>query len=167
MELETYWSAFLGVESTITFGMGFATNSMNIPGNRSFFFNQFNNFSAIAGPGCLILSDELNHASLVLGIRLSGAKCIVYKHNDMVDLENKLRDAIITGQDRIFRPYKKIIIVVEGIYSMEGSVVNLKKVIELKKKYKAYLYLDEAHSIGALGSGGRGVVQHFGTEALF
>ena len=85
----------------------------------------------------------------------------------MVDLENKLRDAIITGQDRIFRPYKKIIIVVEGIYSMEGSVVNLKKVIELKKKYKAYLYLDEAHSIGALGSGGRGVVQHFGTEALF
>ena len=81
----------------------------------------------------------------------------------MQDLENKLRDAIITGQDRIFRPYKKIIIVVEGIYSMEGSVVNLKKVIELKKKYKAYLYLDEAHSIGALGSGGRGVVQHFGS----
>jgi len=147
VELEAYWSAFLGVESTITFGMGFATNSMNIP--------------AIAGPGCLILSDELNHASLVLGIRLSGAKCVVYKHNDMVDLENKLRDAIITGQERILRPYKKIIIVVEGIYSMEGSVVNLKKVIELKKKYKAYLYLDEAHSIGALGSGGRGVVQHF------
>lgn len=118
---------------------------------------------AIAGPGCLILSDELNHASLVLGIRLSGAKTIVYKHNDMEDLENQLRNAIINGQDRTFRPYKKIIIVVEGIYSMEGSVVNLPKVIELKRKYNAYLYLDEAHSIGALGAGGRGVVEHFGT----
>jgi serine palmitoyltransferase len=111
----------------------------------------------------LILSDELNHASLVLGIRLSGAKAIVYKHNDMEDLENQLRNAVINGQDRTFRPYKKIIIVVEGIYSMEGSVVNLPKVIELKKKYNAYLYLDEAHSIGALGAGGRGVVEHFGT----
>ncbi|CBY09136.1 unnamed protein product [Oikopleura dioica] len=147
LELEEIWSAFLGVEATITFGMGFATNSLNIP--------------AIAGPSCLILSDELNHASLVLGIRLSGAKTIVYKHNDMQDLENKIRNAIINGQDRTFRPYKKIIIVVEGIYSMEGSVVNLPKVIELKKKYNAYLYLDEAHSIGALGSCGRGVVEHF------
>ncbi len=122
---------------------------------------------AIAGPSCLILSDELNHASLVLGIRLSGAKTIVYKHNDMEDLENKIRNAIINGQDRTFRPYKKIIIVVEGIYSMEGSVVNLPKVIELKKKYNTYLYLDEAHSIGALGSCGRGVVEHFGTFLIF
>ena len=81
----------------------------------------------------------------------------------MEDLENQLRNAVINGQDRTFRPYKKIIIVVEGIYSMEGSVVNLPKVIELKKKYNAYLYLDEAHSIGALGAGGRGVVEHFGT----
>lgn len=148
--LEQMWSTFLGTEASLTFGMGFATNSMNIP--------------ALVGKGSLILSDELNHTSLILGCRLSGAKILVYRHNDMNHLEEVLRRAIVTGQDRTFRPYKKIMIVVEGIYSMEGSVVDIKKVIELKKKYKAYLYLDEAHSIGALGSSGRGVVEHAGCD---
>ena len=112
--------------------------------------------------GSLIISDELNHASLVLGCRLSGAKIVVYRHNDMQHLEEVLRRYIVNGQDRTFRPYKKILIIVEGIYSMEGSVINLKEIIALKKKYKAYVYLDEAHSIGALGKNGRGVVEHFG-----
>ena len=80
----------------------------------------------------------------------------------MAHLEEVLRDSIIEGQPRTHRPWKKILIVVEGVYSMEGSVVNLPEVIALKKKYKAYLYLDEAHSIGALGKTGRGVVEHFG-----
>ena len=146
--LEKKWSQFLGVEDSITFGMGFATNSMNIP--------------ALVGPGSLILSDELNHASLVLGCRLSGAKVMIYKHNDTKQLEQILRRVIVTGQERTFRPYKKILIIVEGIYSMEGSIVSLKKIIELKKKYKAYLYVDEAHSIGALGETGRGVVEETG-----
>ena len=82
--------------------------------------------------------------------------------NDMQHLEEVLRRYIVNGQDRTFRPYKKILIIVEGIYSMEGSVINLKEIIALKKKYKAYVYLDEAHSIGALGKNGRGVVEHFG-----
>ena len=112
--------------------------------------------------GSLIISDELNHASLVLGCRLSGAKIVVYRHNDMQHLEEVLRRYIVNGQDRTFRPYKKILIIVEGIDSMEGSVINLKEIIALKKKYKAYVYLDEAHSIGALGKNGRGVVEHFG-----
>ena len=80
----------------------------------------------------------------------------------MKHLEDVLRKCVITGQDRTFRPYKKILIIVEGIYSMEGSIVKLKEVIRLKKKYKAYVYLDEAHSIGALGKTGRGVVEHTG-----
>ena len=79
-------------------------------------------------------------------------------------LEKVIRDAIVHGQDRTHRPFKKILIIVEGIYSMEGSIVNLPKVIELKKKYNCYLYVDEAHSIGALGKTGRGVVEHFGAD---
>ncbi|XP_046872786.1 serine palmitoyltransferase 2 [Hypomesus transpacificus] len=149
-EMEKLVATFLGVESAMTFGMGFATNSMNIP--------------ALMGKGCLILSDELNHASLVLGARLSGSTIRVYKHNNMQSLEKLLRDAIVHGQPRTHRPWKKILIMVEGIYSMEGSIVRLPEVIALKKRYRAYLYLDEAHSIGALGPGGRGVVEYFGLD---
>uniref|UniRef100_H3B216 serine C-palmitoyltransferase n=1 Tax=Latimeria chalumnae TaxID=7897 RepID=H3B216_LATCH len=151
-ELEELVAQFLGVEAAMTFGMGFATNSMNIP--------------ALAGKGCLILSDELNHASLVLGARLSGATIRVFKHNNMQSLEKLLKDAIVHGQPRTHRPWKKILILVEGIYSMEGSIVRLPEVIALKKKYKAYLYLDEAHSIGALGPSGRGVVEYFGLDPM-
>uniref|UniRef100_A0A8K9UG87 serine C-palmitoyltransferase n=1 Tax=Oncorhynchus mykiss TaxID=8022 RepID=A0A8K9UG87_ONCMY len=149
-ELEQLVARFLGVESSMAFGMGFATNSMNIP--------------ALAGKGCLILSDELNHASLVLGARLSGSIIRVFKHNNMVSLEKLLRDAIVHGQPRTRRPWKKILILVEGIYSMEGSIVRLPEVIALKKRYKAFLYLDEAHSIGALGPRGGGVVDYFALD---
>uniref|UniRef100_A0A3Q4HM19 Serine palmitoyltransferase, long chain base subunit 2b n=1 Tax=Neolamprologus brichardi TaxID=32507 RepID=A0A3Q4HM19_NEOBR len=113
-EMEQLVARFLGVESAMAFGMGFATNSMNIPA-------------------------------------LMGKKL--------------LRDAIVHGQPRTHRPWKKILIVVEGIYSMEGSIVRLPEVIALKKRYKAYLYLDEAHSIGALGPNGRGVVDYFGLDS--
>ncbi|XP_047467413.1 serine palmitoyltransferase 2-like isoform X2 [Mugil cephalus] len=149
-EMEKLVAKFLGVESAMGFGMGFATNSMNIP--------------ALTGKGCLILSDELNHASLVLGARLSGSTIRVFKHNNMQSLEKLLREAIVHGQPRTHRPWKKILIVVEGIYSMEGSIVRLPEVIALKKRYRAYLYLDEAHSIGALGPRGRGVVDYFGLD---
>ncbi|MBN3279356.1 SPTC2 palmitoyltransferase, partial [Polyodon spathula] len=149
-ELEKLVARFLGVEAAMAFGMGFATNSMNIP--------------ALVGKGCLILSDELNHASLVLGARLSGATIRVFKHNNMQSLEKLLKDAIVHGQPRTHRPWKKILILVEGIYSMEGSIIRLPEVIALKKKYKAFLYLDEAHSIGALGPSGKGVVEYFGLD---
>ncbi|KAM6997956.1 serine palmitoyltransferase 3 [Tautogolabrus adspersus] len=146
-ELEQLVAEFLGVESSMIFGMGFATNSMNIP--------------ALVGKGCLILSDELNHTSLILGARLSGATIRVFKHNNMHSLEKMLREAVVSGQPRTHRPWKKILIMVEGIYSMEGSVVRLPEIVALKKKYKAYLYLDEAHSIGAVGRSGRGVTELF------
>ncbi|CAG2120061.1 unnamed protein product, partial [Medioppia subpectinata] len=104
-ELESRLAEYLGVESTIVFGMGFATNAANLP--------------TLAGKGSLIISDEYNHASLILGCRKSGASIAVFKHNDMKDLESKIRLNIIAGQRRTHRPWKKIIIVVEGIYSME------------------------------------------------
>ncbi|KAM3930740.1 serine palmitoyltransferase 3-like [Leptodactylus fuscus] len=147
-ELEDLVAKFTNTEAAMVFSMGFATNSTNIP--------------ALVGKGCLILSDELNHTSLVLGARLSGATIRIFKHNNMQNLEKLLRDAVVYGQPRTHRAWKKILILVEGIYSMEGSIVRLPEIIALKKKYKAYLYLDEAHSIGAVGPTGRGVVEYFG-----
>uniref|UniRef100_A0A8D0ECJ4 serine C-palmitoyltransferase n=1 Tax=Salvator merianae TaxID=96440 RepID=A0A8D0ECJ4_SALMN len=150
IELENLVAQFLGVEASLSFGMGFATNSMNIP--------------ALVGKGCLILSDELNHVSLILGARLSGATIRIFKHNNMQSLEKLLKDAVIYGQPRSRRAWKKILILVEGIYSMEGSIVRLPEIVALKRKYKAYIYLDEAHSIGAVGPTGRGVVEYFGMD---
>ncbi|XP_048761651.2 serine palmitoyltransferase 2-like isoform X1 [Ostrea edulis] len=149
-ELDELVADYLGVEAAITVPMGFATNSMNMP--------------ALVGKGCLILSDELNHASLILGCRLSGAQIRTFKHNCMEDLEKKLREAIIDQQPRTHRKWDKILIVVEGIYSMEGTIVKLPDVVRLKRKYKAFVYLDEAHSIGAIGSHGKGVVDYFGMD---
>uniref|UniRef100_A0A1B0CL42 serine C-palmitoyltransferase n=2 Tax=Lutzomyia longipalpis TaxID=7200 RepID=A0A1B0CL42_LUTLO len=147
-ELEALTAEFLNVDDAIVFGMGFATNSLNLP--------------TLLSPGCLCVSDEKNHASIILGLRLSGAKTVVFKHNNMRDLERVLETNIINGQPGSGAPWKKILIVVEGIYSMEGSIVKLPEIIALKKKYKAYLYLDEAHSIGASGPHGRGIVDYFG-----
>jgi len=84
---------------------------------------------------------------------------------DPQDLERVLRQAIAEGQPRTHRNWKKILIVVEGIYSMEGEILRLPEIIEIKKKYKAYLYVDEAHSIGALGSHAKGVCDYYGTTS--
>ncbi|XP_055333076.1 serine palmitoyltransferase 2-like [Paramacrobiotus metropolitanus] len=150
LELENLVARFVGCEAAVTFGMGFATNSMNIP--------------ELIDKNCAVLSDALNHCSIVTGVRLSGAFVKIFKHNDMKDLEQKLKELVIAGHPRTRRPFKKILIVVEGIYSMEGSICKLPEIIALKKKYKAYLFLDEAHSIGALGPHGRGVVDFFGLD---
>lgn len=149
-ELEKLTAKFLGVDDAIVFGMGFATNALNLP--------------SLVSRGCLVLSDEKNHASLILGLRLSGAMIRVFKHNDIGHLERNLKEAIVSGQPVSGQPWKKIVIVVEGVYSMEGSVVHLPEILELKKKYKAYLYLDEAHSIGAMGKHGRGVCDYYGID---
>jgi len=152
-ELEKTIARFVGQPAAMVFGMGFATNSTTIPALCSH-----------QGKGTLIISDTLNHASIVSGSRASGAVIRVFKHNDPRDLENLLRSAIIEGQPRTKRPWKKIIIIVEGVYSMEGEICRLPEITALKKKYKAYLYVDEAHSIGALGKTGRGVCEHWGVN---
>ncbi|XP_064402986.1 serine palmitoyltransferase 2-like [Halichondria panicea] len=149
-ELEHLVAEFVGKPAAMVFGMGFATNSTNIP--------------ALMGKGSLIISDQLNHTSLILGCRLSGSLIRTFKHNDMEGLEKVLRTAIIQGRPRTRKPWTKIMIVAEGVYSMEGSLANLPKIVELKKKYKAYLYLDEAHSIGAMGETGRGVAEYWGVD---
>jgi serine palmitoyltransferase len=149
-ELEKTVAKFVGKPAAMVFGMGYATNSTTIP--------------ALTGKGSLIISDSLNHASIVCGSKDSGAKIIVFKHNDVEDLEKVLRQAIVEGQPRTHRPWKKIVIIVEGIYSMEGEILKLPEIVALKKKYKAYLYVDEAHSIGALGKTGRGVCEHWGVN---
>ena len=121
-EAERVVSEFLGVEDCLIYGMGFATNSLTIP--------------LLMGKGCLVLSDEFNHKSIVEGIRHSGSKVKVFNHNDMTHLEQLLRSSIAHGQPRTRRPWKKVVIIVEGIYSMEGEFCPLNEVVALKKKYK-------------------------------
>lgn len=149
-EVEKMVARFVGKDDAIIFSMGFATNALMI--------------RSIVERGCLIISDVLNHTSLVFGSRFSGATIQKCQHNDMEDLERVLRKAISRGQPRTFRPWRKIIVIVEGLYSMEGSIVKLPELIELKKKYKFNLFVDEAHSVGALGSRGRGVCDFFGID---
>ncbi|RKO98070.1 hypothetical protein CXG81DRAFT_12982 [Caulochytrium protostelioides] len=148
--LEETVAEFVGQEAALVVNMGFATNSTTIP--------------ALVGKGCLIISDELNHASLVSGSRLSGANIRVFKHNNARDLEQVVRDAIAQGQDRTHRPWKKILVVIEGLYSMEGNICCLPEIVALRRKYGFYLYLDEAHSIGAMGPNGRGICDYFGVN---
>lgn len=144
---EALIARFMGTEDALVCSMGFATNSTFIP--------------ALAGKGSLIISDELNHTSMRVGIRQSGAEIRIFKHNNMSSLESVLREAISQGQPKTHRAWKKIVVIVEGLYSMEGTLLNLPKIVELKQKYKFYLYIDEAHSIGSLGSRGRGVTDYF------
>ncbi|KAG8940208.1 serine palmitoyltransferase component [Tulasnella sp. 424] len=150
IQTEQLVARFIGMEDALIASMGYATNSTTIP--------------ALVGKGCLVISDELNHASIRVGVRMSGASVRTFKHNNMQDLEHLLREVISQGQARTHRPWKKILVIVEGIYSMEGTLVNLPALVELKRKYKFYLYVDEAHSIGATGPHGRGVVDYFSID---
>ncbi|KAJ1799405.1 serine palmitoyltransferase component [Coemansia sp. RSA 2399] len=150
VDTEEMVARFVGAEAALIVSMGYATNALNIP--------------ALVSKGCLILSDELNHSSLVSGARLSGATIRVFSHNNARSLERELRRCISQGQQRTHRPWKKILVVVEGLYSMEGEMCCLPEIVELRRKYGFYLFVDEAHSIGALGKRGRGVCDHFGVD---
>ncbi|KAF8268339.1 serine palmitoyltransferase 2 [Lactarius quietus] len=116
----------------------------------------------VSSMGSLLISDEYNHASIRFGARLSGANVRTFKHNNMKSLESLLREVISQGQPKTHRPWKKILLIVEGLYSMEGTLLDLPGIMELKKKFRFYLFVDEAHSIGALGPHGRGVADYFG-----
>jgi len=157
----------------MVYGMGFATNSHTIP--------------ALFGPGDLILSDALNHTSIVEGARSSKAKVVPFKHNDPEDLEKTIHRMLQQGQPvpkgkkpaadvfgekenageaaADYKPWNRVCIIIEGIYSMEGEMCRLREMVDIKKKYKAYLYLDEAHSIGAIGRSGRGVCEYYDVDA--
>lgn len=150
VELERIVADFVGKDDALVFTMGYGTNATTLP--------------AIMGPGTLVISDSLNHTSLVNGSRGSQAQIRVFQHNDPVHLDAVLREAVTMGQPKHHRPWAKILVVIEGIYSMEGVVCRLPEVVKVCKKYKAYIYVDEAHSIGALGKTGRGVCEHTGVD---
>mmetsp|Transcript_3800 Transcript_3800/g.5654 ORF Transcript_3800/g.5654 Transcript_3800/m.5654 type:complete len:624 (+) Transcript_3800:130-2001(+) len=148
--LESLVAEFLGKEDAIVYNMGFNTNATTIP--------------ALLSKGDLLLSDESNHTSIVNGARASGAFVKTFRHNDACHLEAILKEAIVMGQPRTRRPWNKILVIVEGIYSMEGEYCNLRAISQVCKQYKAYLYLDEAHSIGAMGVTGRGCCEYTGVN---
>ena len=146
--LEKELAKFLHKEDCIVVPMGFATNSTLIP--------------ILVGKGDIIFSDMLNHCSMISGMRASKAKIMKFKHNDMIDLRNQLKE--LTADKEKSKQIRKIIVIVEGLYSMEGEFCKLKELIALKKAYGFYLYVDEAHSIGALGATGRGICEHLGCD---
>lgn len=141
---------FVGQEDAVLISQGYGTNAFI--------------FACIADTKTLIISDSLNHASTRFGVRVSGASVKVFEHNNTVALEKVIRDAIAQGQPKTHRPWGKIIIAVEGLYSMEGNMCNLPEILRLKEKYKCYLFMDEAHSIGALGPHGQGICDYFGID---
>ncbi|MDE5070134.1 MAG: aminotransferase class I/II-fold pyridoxal phosphate-dependent enzyme [Trichodesmium sp. St4_bin8_1] len=139
-ELEREIADFIGVEDSILYVGGHATNVTTI--------------SHLFGQNDLILHDSLSHNSIFQGCLLSGATIIAFPHNDWEALDRLLRD-------RRHR-YKRVLIAIEGVYSTDGDIPELPKFIEIKKHYKAFLMVDEAHSIGTLGKHGRGISEYFG-----
>ncbi|WP_454784545.1 aminotransferase class I/II-fold pyridoxal phosphate-dependent enzyme [Legionella sp. WA2024007413] len=142
-ELEAELAKLLGVEDAIVFTSGHATNVMTI--------------AHLYGPDDLILHDELAHNSLVLGAVYSRATRIAFPHNDWQAI-----DTILT-KDRDF--YKRVLIVVEGVYSMDGDIAKLNELISIKNRHGAWLMVDEAHSMGVLGKTGKGISEHYGINS--
>ena len=139
LELEKRIAKFKGVESAITFQSGFTANLGTIP--------------ALVGKEDYIFSDELNHASIIDGCRLSGGKIVRYKHADPTSLEAVIRES--EGQ------YRRGLIVTDGVFSMDGDFPPLDKIVEIAEAYDLMLMVDDAHGEGVLGKGGRGIVDHF------
>ncbi|EOS7992040.1 glycine C-acetyltransferase [Enterococcus hirae] len=142
-ELENKIAEFKGTEAAIAFQSGFNCNMGAI--------------SAIMTKEDAILSDELNHASIIDGCRLSGAKIIRVKHQDMNDLEEKAKEAVNSGK------YNKIMYITDGVFSMDGDVANLPDMIPIAEKYGLITYVDDAHGSGVMGKG-VGTVKHFGLQ---
>lgn len=140
-ELERKIAEFLGTEDTILYAAAFDANG--------------GVFEPLFGPDDAIISDELNHASIIDGIRLCKAKRFRYKNNDMADLEAKLKEADAAGA-------KQKIIVTDGVFSMDGTIAQLDKICDLAEQYKALVMSDESHSTGFMGKTGRGVHEHHG-----
>ena len=143
-ELEEFIAKFKGEESAITFNTGYMANVGTI--------------SALCGKNDFIFSDELNHASIIDGIRLSRAKCFVYKHNDMADLDRVIKEAAATLDARPFRG----LIVTDAVFSMDGDLANLPELLRIAKENDCLLMIDEAHATGVLGKTGRGLAEHYG-----
>jgi glycine C-acetyltransferase len=138
-ELERRLSAFKGVEAAISLQSGFTANLGTIP--------------LLAGDGDVVVSDELNHASIVDGVRLCKAKRAIYRHADPDDLDRVLAEA---------REARRTLVITDGVFSMDGDIAPLDRIVEVADRHGAIVMVDDAHGEGVLGTGGRGIVDHFG-----
>jgi len=145
VELEKAVAAFKGVEDALYVQAGFMANQAALP--------------PLVGREDVIFSDRLNHASIIDGARLSRAKIVVYEHGDPADLEAKVKE---------FLPaYRRGLVVTDGVFSMDGDIAPLDKIYEVAEAYELMTMVDDAHGEGVLGTGGRGIVDHFGLHGKF
>ena len=140
-ELEETIASFKHSEAAVTFSSGYVTNLSVV--------------STLMGRGDYVLSDKLNHASIVDGCLMSGAEFRRFRHNDMQDLEKRLEQ---------MPPGHTKLVVSDAVFSMDGDIIDLPAMVRLCRKYGAWLMIDEAHSVGVLGKTGRGIEEHFGME---
>jgi glycine C-acetyltransferase len=143
VELERRLARFKVAEASLVYQTGFAANAGLIP--------------QLAGKGDLIISDELNHGSIIDGVRLSQADRKVYRHSDPSDLQRVLGES-----ERASPEYRRILIITDGVFSMDGDIAPLDRIAALGAEHGAMVYVDDAHGEGVLGLGGRGIVAHFG-----
>ncbi len=143
VKLEEKLAEFKGTEAAISYQSGFNCNMAAI--------------SAVMDKNDAILSDQLNHASIIDGCRLSKAKIIAYKHSDMEDLRMKAKEATESGL------YNKVMVITDGVFSMDGDIAKLPEIVEIAKEFDLITYVDDAHGSGVTGKG-KGTVKHFGLE---
>jgi len=142
LELERRLAHFKGAEASLVYQTGFAANAGLIP--------------QLVGEGDLVVSDELNHGSIIDGVRLSRAERTVYRHCDVDDLRRVLREA--EGHSP---PFGRILVITDGVFSMDGDIAPLDRIAEAAHEHGAMVYVDDAHGEGVLGEGGRGIVSHY------
>ncbi len=142
VELERRLAAFKHAPASLVYQTGFAANAGLIP--------------QLVGEGDLVVSDELNHGSIIDGVRLSRGERAVYRHADADDLARVLAEA-----ERHVPGYRRILVVTDGVFSMDGDIAPLDRIAPLAAEHGAMLYVDDAHGEGVLGEGGRGIVSHF------
>lgn len=142
IELERRLAKFKHAEASLVYQTGFAANAGLIP--------------QLAAKEDLMISDELNHGSIIDGVRLSHAERAVYKHTDMRDLDRVLNEA-----EKHTPPYRRIMIMTDGVFSMDGDIAPLDQIAKLGAEHGAMIYVDDAHGEGVIGEGGRGIVSHF------
>jgi len=144
LDLEAAIARFKHTQAALYFQTGFAANQGSLP--------------QLGLEGDLLISDELNHGSIIDGVRLTKAERAIFKHKDMADLERVLREAAAKGT------YKKIWVITDGVFSMDGDIAPLDKIEKLAHEHGAFVYVDDAHGDGVLGEHGRGIVSHFKLE---
>lgn len=152
LELEEKIAKFKGTDAAVTFSSAYMANAAAI--------------QTIIGKEDVVISDELNHASIIDAVRLSGVKNkYIYKHGDMSSLEEKLKEALeVRKMPKTDGSNPLILIVTDGVFSMDGDLAPLPEIVQLAKKYDALTMVDDAHGEGVLGKGGRGIVNHFGLD---